>query len=393
VAADTLPQVSWIVAPYKVCEHPSAMPAAGEDLTARLIAALAANPEVWAKTAIILNYDENDGFFDHMPPLVPPIGEAPGKSTVALDAELYEGVPVGLGPRVPMIVVSPWTKGGWVNSQLFDHTSVIRLLEARFGVPEPQITPWRRALMGDLTSVFDFEAGDRKPNPGLPDASGLPARALVQATLPTPRPPSAPTTLPRQEPGGRPARALPYAFEASVRMENGDVELTIANTGAAGAGFTLYPTQGGQGGPWSYAVEAGKTLQDHLPAGPGGYDLTLHGPNGFLRRFRGGENEAIEVTCRPDAEGGVLHVLLRNTGAAPVTVMTANAYSSGKVRRLALAPGMEAQDAWSVVGADHWYDVSVTLAEDPLFLRSLAGHIETGRPSRSDPALNWPAPV
>ncbi|HEX4183474.1 MAG TPA: alkaline phosphatase family protein, partial [Caulobacteraceae bacterium] len=388
VAADALPKVSWIVAPYKVCEHPSATPAAGEDLTARLIAVLASNPEVWAKTALILNYDENDGFFDHVPPLVPPTGEAPGKSTVALDAELYEGVPVGLGPRVPMIVVSPWTKGGWVNSQLFDHTSVIRLLEARFGVTEPQITPWRRALMGDLTSVFDFEADDRKPGPALPDASGLPAKARAQAALPTPRPPAAPTALPRQEPGGRLARALPYAFEAWVRAAGGDVELTIANTGAAGAGFTLYPTEGGEGGPWSYAVEAGKTLQDRLPLGQGGYDLTLHGPNGFLRRFRGGESETVEVSCRYDVTGGVLQILLRNTGAAPVTVITANAYSGGKVRRLALAPGAEANDAWPVAAADHWYDVSATLAEDPRFLRRLAGHIETGRPSRSDPAMD-----
>src|SRR6201996_5887237 len=163
VAADRLPQVSWIVAPTRLCEHPQYPPGAGEDFTARLIAALTNNPEVWGKTALILNYDENDGFFDHMPPLVPPTGTAPGKSTVSTEGELYHGEPVGLGPRVPMIVVSPWTKGGWVNSQLFDHTSVLRLLEARFGVAEPHITPWRRTVTGDLLSVFDFAADDAPP--------------------------------------------------------------------------------------------------------------------------------------------------------------------------------------------------------------------------------------
>jgi phospholipase C len=391
VAADALPRVSWIVTPYKLCEHPSATPAAGEDFTARLIAALASNPEVWAKTALILNYDENDGFFDHMPPLVPPAGGAPGKSTVALDGEVYEGVPVGLGPRVPMIVVSPWTKGGWVNSQLFDHTSVIRLLEARFGVAEPQITPWRRAVTGDLTSVFDFDAPGRVLATALPDASGLPSRALAQASLPWPRPPSTPAPAPRQEQGSRLARALPYAFDAWARRGVDGLGLTIANFGAAGAGFGLYPAAAKAGGPWFYAVEAGKTLEDRLPTGPAGYDLTLHGPNGFLRRFRGGEAETLEVRCAQDPARAMLRVMLRNTGAHPVTVRAENAYAAGESRTQVLAPGEELTDVWRIAEADHWYDVSVTLAEDPRFLRRLAGHIETGRPSRSDPALDWPA--
>ena len=136
--ARTLPQVSWIVAPYIMCEHPSASPGYGESLTARLIEAIADQPEVWAKTVFILNYDENDGFFDHVPPPVPALDAAQGASTVATEGEDYKGEPVGLGPRVPMIVVSPWTRGGWVNSQVFDHTSVIRFLEARFGVARAQ---------------------------------------------------------------------------------------------------------------------------------------------------------------------------------------------------------------------------------------------------------------
>jgi phospholipase C len=386
VAADSLPAVSWIVAPYALCEHPAATPGAGAALTAGLIEALTANPAVWAKTALILNYDENDGFFDHVPPLVPPVGQAPGKSTVALDGELYRGVPVGLGPRVPMIVISPWTKGGWVNSQLFDHTSVIRLLEARFGVAEPQITHWRRAVTGDLTSVFDFAAANAAVALGLPDASQLPAQARAQARLPSPLAPEAPARPPRQEPGARPARALPYAFDASALLTPGGLELTIANTGAAGAGFALYPAEAEAGGPWFYAVEAGKTLSDRLPVGQA-YDLTLHGPNGFLRRFAGGSGDRIDV--RVHEPGETLEVRLRNTGAAAITVRTANAYAAGAERTLALAPGAETLDAWPIAAAGHWYDVSVSVAEDPRFLRRLAGHVETGRPSRSDPALDW----
>jgi phospholipase C len=386
VAADRLPQVSWIVAPYKLCEHPSATPAAGEDLTARLIAALASNPEVWAKTALILNYDENDGFFDHVPPIVPPAGAAPGKSTVEATGELYEGVPVGLGPRVPLIVVSPWTKGGFVNSQVFDHTSVIRLLEARFGVAEPQITPWRRAVTGDLTSVFDFAAPDGAYRGGLPDASGLPAKAQSQAALPWPKPPATPADLPRQEPGRRPARPLPYAFDARAQVTGEGLKLSIANTGLAGAGFGLYPDKG-EAGPWFYAVEAGKAVEDSLPLPPDGYGLTLHGPNGFLRAYRGGPGDRVEVVSRYDAARQRLALDIRNAGADAVTVKVRDAYSKAPARTHRLAPGARIIDAWPIADNAHWYDLSVAVAEAPGFLRRLAGHIETGAASLSDPML------
>jgi len=128
VAQDSLPQVSWIVAPYIMCEHPTAPPGYGEVFVSGLLSALASNPDVWAKTVFILNYDENDGFFDHVPPPVPPTLPGLGRSTVDLAGEDYHGVPVGLGPRVPLMIVSPWTRGGWVNSQLSDHTSVLRFL-------------------------------------------------------------------------------------------------------------------------------------------------------------------------------------------------------------------------------------------------------------------------
>ena len=387
VAEDRLPRVSWIVAPTRLCEHPEHSPAAGEAFTARLIAALTANPKVWAKTALILNYDENDGFFDHVAPPVPPTGSAPGKSTVALDGEVWRGEPVGLGPRVPMIVVSPWTKGGWVNSQTFDHTSVIRLLEARFGVAEPHITPWRRAVTGDLSSVFDFAGKGEGAPPSLPDASGLPARALAKATLPPPVPPASPNDLPRQEPGLRPARALPYAFDAEVRRAGEALMITIANPGRAGAAFGLYPAEAQAGGPWFYTVEAGKTLEDRLVLG-GGYDLALHGPNGFLRRFRGGPRDILEVSQGYDAKSGLLQLTLKSRGRARLVVHAANAYAPGAARRIAIAAGQTLLEAWPIASEGHWYDLTVTVEGDPAFERRLAGHVETGRPSRSDPALD-----
>jgi phospholipase C len=144
---DRLPQVSWLVAPSAQTEHPDYFPAAGAEYIAQKLDAIAANPDVWAKTAFILCYDENDGMFDHVPPPTPPAGTA---------SEFVQGQPIGLGFRVPAVVVSPWTTGGYVYSDVLDHTSLIRFVEARFGVREPNISDWRRQTCGDFTSAFRF---------------------------------------------------------------------------------------------------------------------------------------------------------------------------------------------------------------------------------------------
>ncbi|HEY2357521.1 MAG TPA: phospholipase C, phosphocholine-specific [Phenylobacterium sp.] len=386
VAADRLPQVSWIVPSFKLCEHPSASPSDGAFVIARLIEALAANPKVWAKTVFILNYDENDGFFDHMPPPVPPVGSAAGKSTVATTHEDYHGEPVGLGPRVPMIVVSPWTKGGWVNSEVFDHTSVIRFLEARFGVREPNISPWRRAVCGDLTSIFDFKAPDHGTE-RLPDASALPARAAKAKTLPFPRPPMTAGSLPRQEPGQRPARALPYQFQVATYLRDGGLSLTVANAGDAGVVLHLYQ-DGGE--PRFYTVGKDGRLTDHLPLAAGPYAFAMHGPNGFLRTYRGEMRDAFA----PAANGfflrkeGKFRIGLQNEGSAPVTLEVKSvAHVEAPPRRYHLAPGGSAMDDWDLRASRNWYDFVVTCAEAPSFQRRLTGHCEDGRPSVSDPLL------
>ena len=387
VAADRLPQVSWIVPSYHLCEHPTATPSDGAFLTARLIAALAANPKVWAKTVFILNYDENDGFFDHVPPPIPPVGTAAGKSTVATTYEDYHGEPVGLGPRVPMIVVSPWTKGGFVNSELFDHTSVIRFLEARFGVMEPQISPWRRAVCGDLTSVFDFKTPNG-PARGLPDVSALPARAAKARALPLPRPPASPEPQPRQEPGQRPARALPYQVEAAGHLGDDGFALAIENSGPAGAAFALFPA--GPGEPRFYTVDAGRRLEDLIPVEGGAYDFTLHGPNGFLRGFKGQPTKSSRpfASGRFEPETGRLLVTLENHGAQPVTLEIATAaYLAGPPRRRRLEPHAKVTEAWDLRTSHNWYDLIVTCVEAPGFQRRFAGHGEDGKPSVSDPLL------
>ena len=384
VAAGTLPQVSWIVAPTIASEHPEAPPAIGQALVARLLAALAAYPQVWAKTVFILNYDENDGFFDHIPPPVPAITPAMGKSTVSVAGEIYKGELVGLGPRVPMLIVSPWTKGGFVNSQVFDHTSVIRFLEARFGVSEPNITPWRRAVCGDLLSAFDFAAdADRGDwSAALPDTAGYADTAAAARALPPAVRPQA-GALPAQEKGQRPARPLPYALDVTGSPSDGAFALTIANRGTAGACLAVYADGAG---PWFYTCEAGRTLGDRLPISAGGYGFRVHGPNGFLRVFQDAAPfAAIGIETRYDATTQELVLMLRNSAVAAREIVTRPlAYSGASARRYRLAPAEMLEDRWAIAASDHWYDIELRSGSA---IWQLAGHIETGRISRSDPAI------
>jgi phospholipase C len=193
-----IPQVTWIVPPSTVTEHPSYLPAAGEHHTAQVLAALWSNPALWSRTALILNYDENDGLFDHVVPPRPVQGTA---------GEFVGTEQIGLGFRVPCVVISPFSRGGYVCSQTFDHTSTLRLIEARFGVEIANLSDWRRRTCGDLTRCFGFGETARLDVPELPETEAALQRAVkASRSLPQPAVPDV-QAMPRQEPGTRPRRA------------------------------------------------------------------------------------------------------------------------------------------------------------------------------------------
>jgi phospholipase C len=197
---DKLPAVSWIIPTSFQSEHPDFMPAEGAAFISAKLDAIAANPEVWAKTAFILNYDENDGIFDHVAPPSPPPGTPD---------EFVNGTAIGAGFRVPCMVVSPWTAGGWVCSQPFDHTSVVQFLETFTGIRETNISDWRRKTFGNLASVFRFGAEAAAPAP-LPDTSSLLNLARYEsAFLPPPPLPGSNQSMPTQEKGVR--KRIPVA--------------------------------------------------------------------------------------------------------------------------------------------------------------------------------------
>lgn len=470
-----LPQVSWVIAPATYSEHPGpSSPVQGAWYTQQVLDALTANPEVWSKTVLVINFDENDGYFDHYPsPAAPsrnPDGSLAGKSTLSaadiafeynsypsppgttsqpqqgsanLDYGAMDGRVFGPGMRVPMYIVSPWSRGGWVNSQAFDHTSVIRFIEARFGVKEPNISPFRRAVCGDLTTAFNFVNPNGEP---LPTLAGRKTKAEADAVRAAQQalPQIVPATgrgMPVQAPGYRPSRALPYELHVSAdtHVTRGTVKLRFANTGRAAAVFHVYDKQQLDSMPADaalptapaallafrdqyplprrYVVEPGKSVDDEwaVQAQSGGrYDLWVLGPNGFHRRFKGDltalrsrHAPAPEVRIAYAPASGSLRLEARNEGAGQLILKVRSNKLYGRLestkphsfwgRERGRGTGTEwdlrldgrstESLQWNLNSTGWWYDLVVTCDADASFLRRFAGRMETGRHSVSDPGM------
>ena len=402
----TLPQVSYIVAPEAYTEHPNWPANYGAWYVSQVLDALTANPEVWSKTAFFLMYDENDGFFDHMVPPTPPQTRAEGISTVSTKNEIFAGNatypagPYGLGLRVPMVVISPWSKGGWVSSEVFDHTSLIRFIEKRFGRHHPglrdhNITEWRHAVTGDLSSAFNFES---------PNDAKVPLPSTVAYLPPDnnrhpdykPVPPTE-QAMPVQESGTRPARPVPYDALVTGDVDLGKQTITI-DFGNAGQRAVVFHVRSGsdQKGPWTYTVEPRARISDvwALDAASGDtYDLSIYGPNGFLRHFKGSvatkdkANLKIESECDTTQSAILLSVTNRGKEASVVQVL--DGYTK-KATNFTLRSGESTVKLWAARTTFGWYDLTVSVASDASFEQRLAGHIETGCDSTTDPGIGAP---
>jgi len=421
VLKDKLPQVSWIVATAEGSEHPNpSSPAQGAEYTAKVLDSLTANPEVWSKTVFIVNFDENDGYFDHVPPPAVPSYTTydanpkkavfAGASTVDTIGEYHETIlpyhknpleplalhrPYGLGPRVPMYVISPWSKGGWVNSQVFDHTSIIRFIEERFGVIEPNISAWRRAVCGDLTSTFNFKDPDNTEFfKQFPDTVELANRArALPKEITTPPPIPKKITMPIQARGTRPARSLPYELHTSaVVLSKREIKLVFANTGSSAAVFHVYDRKHLDQIPRRYTVEANKELNGVWElVEQNSYDLWVLGPNGFHRHFTDNAitsnfTPSPEVEISYDAANGKLSLKLSNKANVGVDyTITTNAYLNDSPKNGRVEAQSQIHKQWSLYSSGHWYDFTVTLKDRPGYSRRFAGHLETGEASISDP--------
>ncbi len=442
-----LPTVTWLVAPQKFSDHPSA-PWYGAWYVSEVLDILTQNPEVWKKTIFILNYDENDGYFDHIPPFVAPHPTDPehGKASPGLDVtgefvtkeeEMKFGFresdsrtsPVGLGYRVPLIVASPWSRGGWVNSEVCDITSTIQLMEKFLSkktgkkVEEPNISSWRRTVSGDLTSVFRPYNGEKIDLPDwldrnkhmqdiynarfkkIPDnfkpLSAAEARELAR---------NPGTALPAQEPGTKPSNALKYDLHVDGGLSADGKAFVIRfraakdifGEEALGAPFNVYAAvdyrnAAGQFEPsrnWAFAVKSGTELEYTWPLTSfegGNYHLRVYGPNGFYREFTGIGGAGIEVISQPATRNnsltGQVNVEIRNTTKQRVQLRLADEKYGRKTQRLSLKARGKHVVEIDTTTSGGWYDFAIQMDDSSNVIARYAGRLERGVDSVSDPYM------
>jgi len=454
-----LPTVSWLAAPENLSDHPSSA-WYGAWYVSEVMDILTKNPDVWKKTIFILTYDENDGYFDHIPPFVAPHSGKPETGSVSggMDTRVeyvtvqqekerngfpvpFDGEsPVGLGFRVPLIVASPWSRGGFVNSEVFDHTSTLQFLEKFLtqkkgkSIRASNISEWRRAVSGDLTSTFNPSSPDPSARLKFPEKRAfmesvynakfkdLPHdfRALNSSEITLFRKdPYASPFMPKQEVGVKPSSGLAYQLytKAHLNLEKKtfDIRFICSNQifgkKSLGSPFNVYAPgkylQKVNGSPvfkelraWAFAVKSAEHLDASWPLSEfenGIYHLRVYGPNGFYREFLGSENDpVIDINCAYQITGmnkptGDIDLVLANRSNKPVTIeITDNAYKTLPIKKL-LYPAVKTAEqkhvSLKLSKQFGWYDFTIRVAGHDVFERRYAGRVETGRPGFSDPYM------
>jgi phospholipase C len=445
VAEGKLPTVSWVVAPERFSDHPCSA-WFGAWYIAELLDILTQNPAVWKKTIFLLTYDENDGYFDHVPPFVAPHPRRPETGLVSrgIDTSLEyvereqelvrkpadeaRDSPIGLGYRVPMIIASPWSRGGCVCSQVFDHTSPLQFLEKFLSnktgklVQETNINRWRRTVCGDLTSAFQLFSGEELTSLPFPERDAfveeihraqfkeLPSgyQRLSQVELEQIRQaPHASPRMPHQEPGLRHSCPLPYELVVDGTLTDDARRFTIHFAArdqlfgkrAAGSPFVVYARHdAGDVRTRNYAVAPGDRLEDSwaLDDFEGGrYQLAVYGPNGFFREFNGdANNPPLEIrldygqTTAAGTPNGIVEFTLRNRDdRRSHTIEIVDLAYENDAQRLVLAPDTSTTCTVNTADSFGWYDLGVRVMGSKVFEKRYAGRVETGKSSFSDPAM------
>lgn len=435
-----LPTVSWIVSPENFSDHPGA-PWYGAWYISEVMDILTQNPEVWKKTIFILCYDENDGYYDHVPPPVPPNPNVPASGKVsegidpAIEFVTFEQdkigrleknareSPVGLGYRVPLVIASPWSRGGTVCSQVFDHTSILQFMEKFLShktgkkIEESNISAWRRAVCGDLTSVFKPYHGEKIALPEFPGKDTF-IEGIHQAQFQKDpfgyhkltkeeigqiiRDPALSPLMTRQEKGTRASCALPYELYADGKLVAGSkFELSfkagneVFGQKSAGACFLVYDHLRNRS---SYTVKAGDRISDLIDFDKD-YRFDLYGPNGFFRSFKGESGQAgIETVLtydrKPDGKklsGNISFNIINNDPKQSYVInVKDNSYRRATIsKRIAPAgtAGSSIQLRLDLSSSSAWYDYSINIEGLTGFERTYAGRVETGAEGISDPAM------
>lgn len=437
VRKDQLPTVSWLVAPQYFSDHPSA-PMYGAWYVSEILQILTENPEVWKKTIFILNYDENDGYFDHVPPFVAP---KPGDPTTGItstdldysteyvthEQELVYGIdpayatagPVGLGYRVPLIIASPWSRGGWVNSEVCDITSTIQFVEHfvqqkfKIDLVEDNISTWRRAITGNLVSAFRpfqkakdnlpefvdrnqqiFQINNAKDKPIPNNFQKLTDQAIVAIQKGQGK-----HLLPTQEKGTKSSNALAYELYIQEKLDKQHLTLQLEASAALfqdkalGAAFNVYAyDHKSEKANWSFATSAGKSITYDWSLAEfrqDTYHLAVHGPNGYYRQYIGDSNfSGIHIEQRYIAHTDDIILNIQNNTQQVALLQLVNHYDKGKKSSLKIAASKTHQVKVSTKSSHRWYDIEILLQTAPsTYHRRYAGRIENGKDGISDPLM------
>lgn len=413
-----LPTVSWLVAPANFSDHPGS-PWYGAWYLSESIDILTKNPEVWKKTIFILCYDENDGYFDHVPPFVPPDNTPDEYQPLEMDlkrqpATYARGSSIGLGYRVPLVIASPWSRGGAVNSQVYDHTSILMFLEKFLGhktgkkIVESNISSWRRTVCGDLTSVFKQYNGEemKMPEPVKKNEFYETIHKAQFKKLPImPEPQGTHLSMKaKQEPGTRVSNALPYELHVSGSVDKNrksfnfvlEARNTIFKDKAAGSPFHIY-AYGKEFHTRSYAVAAGSSVKDSWPLDifvNGDYHFRVDGPNGFMREYKGNAKNVILIdlgyeTDKDKNPTGNITVNVVTASDTLAVEITDNAYGQDK-QSFDLGKNTIITNGIDLSKSHGWYDSTIRVKGTSYEFR-FAGRVETGRDGITDPALDNPA--
>jgi phospholipase C len=377
-SAGSIPQVSWIVAPYEYSEHPAASPSYGAHYVRTVLEALMGNQALWESTALFITYDEHDGYFDHVLPASP---------ETSVTSEFISGQPIGPGPRVPMIICSPWTRGGYVDSNSYDHTSMLRFLETWTGVAAPNITAWRRSVTGDLTAAFDFASPDFSV-PSLPDTVPLITQSDAEKLFPAVTAPAeGKQVMPAQETGTRPHRAsqlMPHA-DVTVNRTAYTVTATMTNTGSVGVSMLVFPDKYLTAAATPFTVVNGTSKTYTWTAAKKnkyGYAFSVYGPDGFVRSFAGdivaastttGQIPRVAATPVTGSAPSLQLTLASDGSKAVAYTLTVNDYA-GTTQTISVGAKGSTTVNWPV-DASGYYDVIITANTSDDFTRRYAGRI------------------
>lgn len=454
----TLPTVSWLVPPQHFSDHPGS-PWYGAWCVSEVMNILTKNPDFWKKTIFIVTYDENDGYFDHIPPFVPPSPNGEGLSGkvsegISMDAEFVNlneelnvkkvskddarANSIGLGFRVPLLIASPWSRGGKVNSEVLDHTSIIQFLENFLSkktgkeIKETNISEWRRTVCGDLTSAFSTYNGEeiQYPQPvdkekfiqsiynakfkELPSGYKLLNAAEINTINQNKAVPE--ELMPSQESGIRDSCALPYQMHASGSLSNDKKSFAINfkagnpfGKRSAGVPFLAYATTNYQeagssdslerGKSWAYAVKAGDALTENWALNNfenSSYALSVYGPNGFFRSFAGNSNDPAllisdgyrtALSISKAVEDKLVLRIANNEADKKLKVTIRDKSYGSPVIIKEIMNGQTVEVDIDTAKNHGWYDFKLQVDGYESFSQQFAGRVETGEIRKTDPLM------